>query len=182
MQGRQNLRHLVRSKPIEDHLPIATRCHKLQRPQLAQMLAEGRLGEPNTLNQFVHAQLGIQQVAEDQQPLGIGHRPQQFGGLVGTWFKLCDIHIDTLEYTNICVNNIVITREFAMSNVGTVDRIVRFLIGLALILVPFVSGWAIFSNMLWTIVSIIVGLVLVATAAFGSCPIYAALGLSSKRR
>lgn len=65
-----------------------------------------------------------------------------------------------------------------MSNVGTLDRIVRAIVGIALIAAPFIAGWP----MVIMIVSVIVGVVLVATAAFSFCPIYALLGLSSKRR
>jgi hypothetical protein len=70
----------------------------------------------------------------------------------------------------------------SMSNVGSFDRVVRMLAGLALVLVPFVSGWAIWSGTVWTVISVIVGLVLIGTAAFSFCPIYAALGVSSKRQ
>lgn len=65
-----------------------------------------------------------------------------------------------------------------MSNVGTLDRIVRAIVGIALIAAPFIAGWP----MVIMIISVIVGVVLVATAAFSFCPIYALLGLSSKRR
>lgn len=68
-----------------------------------------------------------------------------------------------------------------MSNVGTLDRVLRFVAGLALVLVPFFSGWPVWSSTVWTVISVIVGLVLVGTAAVSFCPIYAALGLSSKR-
>ena len=64
-----------------------------------------------------------------------------------------------------------------MSNVGTLDRIIRTLAGLALIIVPFVAAWP----MLALVVSTIVAVVLVATAAISFCPIYALLGLSSKQ-
>ena len=65
-----------------------------------------------------------------------------------------------------------------MSNVGTLDRIIRALAGLALIIVPFVAAWP----TLALVISVIVGLVLIVTAAIGFCPIYALLGLSSKQR
>ena len=65
-----------------------------------------------------------------------------------------------------------------MSNVGTLDRIIRALAGLALIIVPFVAAW----STLALVISVIVGLVLIVTAAIGFCPIYALLGLSSKQR
>ena len=64
-----------------------------------------------------------------------------------------------------------------MSNVGNIDRIIRTIVGIALIIAPFVAGWP----LLGLVISVIVGVVLVATAAIGFCPIYAALGLSSKR-
>lgn len=67
-----------------------------------------------------------------------------------------------------------------MSNVGALDRGLRLVVGLVLVLLPFVSGWAIWSELLWTVLSVVVGLVLIGTAAFSFCPIYAALGLSSK--
>ncbi len=63
-----------------------------------------------------------------------------------------------------------------MQNVGTPDRIIRVLLGAGLIALPFLIGvpaWA-----LWA--SLAVGVVLIATAVFSFCPIYAALGLSSR--
>jgi hypothetical protein len=55
-------------------------------------------------------------------------------------------------------------------NIGTIDRIVRIIAGLALIALVFVGpqtpwGW--------------IGLVLVGTALIGWCPPYALLGLST---
>lgn len=64
-----------------------------------------------------------------------------------------------------------------MPNLGTLDRIVRALVGLALIIVPFVAGWP--TSVL--VASSAGGVVLIATAAISFCPIYAMLGLSSKR-
>jgi hypothetical protein len=65
-----------------------------------------------------------------------------------------------------------------VSNVGALDRIVRVIAGLALIVAPFVAGWSAFG----LAISVGVGIVLVATAAISFCPIYALFGLSSKRR
>jgi hypothetical protein len=64
-----------------------------------------------------------------------------------------------------------------MSNVGNLDRIIRAIVGLALTVIPFITGWPIAA----TVISVIAGVVLMATAAVGFCPIYAALRLSSKR-
>ena len=64
-----------------------------------------------------------------------------------------------------------------MSNVGIVDRIIRAIAGLALIAAPFIAGWP----ALGLGISVGAGVVLIATAAVSFCPIYAMLGLSSKR-
>jgi len=66
--------------------------------------------------------------------------------------------------------------ERPMSNVGTIDRIVRAIAGLALIIIPFLAAWPIVA----VVISVALGLVLVTTAAISFCPIYAALGISSK--
>lgn len=61
--------------------------------------------------------------------------------------------------------------ETTMStNVGTIDRVLRVIVGLALISLVFVGpmtpwGW--------------VGLVPLATALFGTCPLYSILGIST---
>jgi hypothetical protein len=65
-----------------------------------------------------------------------------------------------------------------MSNVGTIDRIVRAIAGLALIIIPVLAAWPIVA----VVASVAVGIVLVTTASISFCPIYAALGISSKGR
>ena len=69
-----------------------------------------------------------------------------------------------------------------MSNLGTIDRVLRALVGAALVLLPWFSGWPLWSNQIAFIAAELVGVILVATAAFSFCPIYAALGLSSRRK
>jgi hypothetical protein len=64
-----------------------------------------------------------------------------------------------------------------MSNVGTIDRILRAMLGVALIVAPLLAS----APTLWLASGIAVGAILVATSAFSFCPIYALLGLSSKR-
>jgi hypothetical protein len=62
-----------------------------------------------------------------------------------------------------------------MANVGTIDRIIRVCIGLALI------AWAlnyIFPNTGWNWVGWI-GVVPILTAVFATCPGYSLLGLST---
>ena len=65
------------------------------------------------------------------------------------------------------------------ANVGTPDRIIRIVLGLILAALPFVVA-AIGANvwLLWALP--IVGIVLIGTAFVSWCPIYAALGLSTK--
>ena len=69
-----------------------------------------------------------------------------------------------------------------MSNVGTLDRIIRLVVGALLVAAPLVIAAPLWASALAFWASIIVGIVLIATAAFSFCPIYAALGLSSKRK
>jgi Inner membrane protein YgaP-like, transmembrane domain len=60
-------------------------------------------------------------------------------------------------------------------NVGTIDRVLRVIVGLALIAVAAtgtVTG-------VWVWVAGVVGVVLVATGVFKFCPAYAVLGLST---
>ena len=61
--------------------------------------------------------------------------------------------------------------EMMKSNVGTIDRVVRVLLGLAIV----VAG-LVLQNWLGAI-----GLVLLGTAAIGWCPLYRVLGLSTHR-
>jgi len=65
-----------------------------------------------------------------------------------------------------------------LHNIGTPDRIVRVAAGVGLVALPFLvalPGWA-----FW--VSLLLGVVLIGTAAVSFCPIYAMLGLSSRRK
>ena len=69
--------------------------------------------------------------------------------------------------------------ELIVRNVGSLDRIVRALTGIALIAAALLSG---LGSGLAVALLIAVGVIVTATAAFGFCPIYALLGLSSKRK
>ena len=62
-------------------------------------------------------------------------------------------------------------------NVGTADRLFRFVLGLVLLALPFVSGLAMFDATVWRNVSLVLGIVMLATAAFRFCPLYRVLGL-----
>ncbi|MBQ1204166.1 MAG: DUF2892 domain-containing protein [Loktanella sp.] len=62
-------------------------------------------------------------------------------------------------------------------NVGTIDRIIRGIVGIVLIALPFISGMALFNSMLATIIAVVVGLVMLGVAATRSCPLYSVLGV-----
>ncbi|KQX38041.1 hypothetical protein ASD04_10430 [Devosia sp. Root436] len=66
-------------------------------------------------------------------------------------------------------------------NVGTPDRIARVVIGAVLVLLPLLSGLPLFANPLWLWASVAVGAVLIVTAVVRFCPLYAILGLSTRK-
>lgn len=67
------------------------------------------------------------------------------------------------------------------ANVGTVDRVLRALIGIILIALPFTTFVPALQSGVMTYVSVIVGVVLLATAVFSFCPIYRVLGMKTCR-
>lgn len=66
------------------------------------------------------------------------------------------------------------------SNVGTVDRALRFLIGAALIVAPLLNFMGLEANTVIAYVLMAVGGILALTAVFGFCPLYSLLGLNTK--
>ncbi len=67
-------------------------------------------------------------------------------------------------------------------NVGSADKAIRIILGALLIALPFVSGLAAFSSSAATIGSVVVGVVLIATALFSFCPIYRVLGIGTSSK
>jgi Protein of unknown function (DUF2892) len=73
--------------------------------------------------------------------------------------------------------------EFAMINIGSVDRALRFAVGTALLIAPllplsspfFAGGGA------WAYAAMAVGLVMIGTAIFRFCPAYALFGIRTCR-
>ena len=63
------------------------------------------------------------------------------------------------------------------ANVGTIDRVLRLIIGLALIITPFASNLPLFDAVTYKYVAVAVGAILVATAAMKFCPLYRIFGL-----
>ena len=55
------------------------------------------------------------------------------------------------------------------SNIGTIDKILRIVVGLALI------GWALAGGPMWAWI----GVVPLATGLLGSCPLYTLMGIST---
>jgi hypothetical protein len=66
-----------------------------------------------------------------------------------------------------------------MVNVGSVDRTIRFLLGVALLLSPFLPTLAVFFAGwgAWKFAVAAAGLVLIATATFRICPAYMLFGI-----
>lgn len=64
------------------------------------------------------------------------------------------------------------------ANVGSLDRIIRLIIGVALIALPIIVG---FGSTLLTIISVVIGLVMLAVSATRICPLYTILGVRTCR-
>jgi hypothetical protein len=62
------------------------------------------------------------------------------------------------------------------TNMGTIDRGLRAIVGIALLAGAFVLGW--FGGwMVWA--AVVVGVVMLATSAMGNCPAYSILGIKT---
>lgn len=68
-----------------------------------------------------------------------------------------------------------------MANVGGMDRVLRFIVGIVLIVVPFVapSVTALSGLGVWAWVVGAVGLVMLLTAVFRFCPAYVPFGIKT---
>ncbi len=67
-------------------------------------------------------------------------------------------------------------------NIGTTDRIVRIVLGLLLIALPFIGGLGIFETTWAATLSVILGVVLLATAAMRFCGLYRLFGIRTCSR
>ncbi len=65
------------------------------------------------------------------------------------------------------------------ANVGSIDRVLRVVLGLILIALPFVSNMALFASGTATVIAVVVGLVLIATSAMRFCPLYRIFGIQT---
>ncbi|OKL43331.1 YgaP family membrane protein [Pseudovibrio exalbescens] len=67
------------------------------------------------------------------------------------------------------------------TNVGTIDRLVRALIGIVLIVAPFTSALALFAEPLYRYGSVALGCIMLVVAATRFCPLYALFGFKTCR-
>ena len=61
-------------------------------------------------------------------------------------------------------------------NIGTADRAIRLVVGLALIALTLLTSFAAATPWLWW-AALVVGVVMLATAGLRFCPLYAILGV-----
>ncbi len=93
--------------------------------------------------------------------------------------KYSKVFIESFGYE--LAPNIVTTKEMDMgANVGTVDRVLRLLVGAALITAPLINFMGLGANNVAVYVLVAVGGILALTAVFGMCPIYSVLGIKTK--
>ena len=62
-------------------------------------------------------------------------------------------------------------------NIGTPERIIRLILGVVLLLLPLVVTL----GTLWSWVSVIIGLVLIATGILRFCPAWSIFGINTRR-
>jgi hypothetical protein len=67
------------------------------------------------------------------------------------------------------------------ANVGTLDRGLRAVFGIVLIAAALFSGAAVFDAGLPKAVALVIGAVMLGTAAFRFCPLYTMLGIKTCR-
>mgnify|MGYP000566091409 CR=1 FL=1 len=65
------------------------------------------------------------------------------------------------------------------SNVGNIDRVLRLVLGVVLLLAPFVSGIAAVQSGAGMVISMIVGGVMIATAGMRFCLLYRIVGINT---
>ena len=63
------------------------------------------------------------------------------------------------------------------TNVDTIDRIFRFVLGIVLLAAPFVSGLTLFDSPVATVIAVIAGVVMLGTSAMKFCPLYRIFGI-----
>lgn len=69
-----------------------------------------------------------------------------------------------------------------IANIGTTDRVLRGALGALLILAALFSGMGMFDAPVWKYGAVVVGLVLIATAAMRFCALYTLFGIKTCRK
>ncbi|PRY80552.1 Protein of unknown function (DUF2892) [Yoonia maritima] len=64
-------------------------------------------------------------------------------------------------------------------NVGKTDQIVRAVVGLIFVIIPFTATLSLFDNSYAIYASVLIGAVLLLTSGFRICPIYSVLGIKT---
>ena len=67
------------------------------------------------------------------------------------------------------------------ANVGSMDRIIRFIIGAALIVLPYITDMEIWANPMISYGANAVGAILILTGLFRFCPLFKILGINTCR-
>lgn len=67
------------------------------------------------------------------------------------------------------------------ANLGSIDRLLRLVIGIILLAAPFLAAGAFAGNAVLTYGAIAIGAILVVTALFRFCPIYRVFGWKTCR-
>lgn len=67
------------------------------------------------------------------------------------------------------------------ANVGSADRLIRVIVGAALIVLPYVTAMEIWANPMIKYGANAVGAILILTAVVRFCPLFKLLGISSAR-
>ncbi|WP_018689523.1 YgaP family membrane protein [Ahrensia kielensis] len=63
------------------------------------------------------------------------------------------------------------------ANLGTLDRLLRALVGIILLVVPIISNLAIFDSIAVTVIAAVAGVVMLTTSVIRFCPIYRIFGI-----
>lgn len=66
-----------------------------------------------------------------------------------------------------------------LANVGSADRLIRLIAGIALIVIPFLMGMSLSS--MPGLAMVIIGAILVVTAVIKFCPLYKIIGASTNK-
>lgn len=67
------------------------------------------------------------------------------------------------------------------ANIGNIDRILRFILGIVLIALPFTTNFALFAQPLFFFGAIGVGVVMLLVSAMRICPFYSIFGIKTCR-